>query len=94
MIGSVCDEYSIKGSCDVRHGARDERGGSTVYTSNQRKEGRALKLSKLATDKVAGYFITHVDLTDYDLAAMQRMRFEFCKEAKAAMPKPMGQHRQ
>jgi predicted DNA binding CopG/RHH family protein len=35
------------------------------------------KLPKLKTDKAAEEFVTHSDLTEYDLSTMRRVRFEF-----------------
>lgn len=35
------------------------------------------KLPRLKTDKAAEQFVATVDLTDYDLLIMRRMRFEF-----------------
>jgi predicted DNA binding CopG/RHH family protein len=35
------------------------------------------KLPRLMTDKAAEEFVARADLTEYDLSAMRRMRFEF-----------------
>lgn len=48
------------------------------------------QLPKLATDKAAAAFVSRADLTEYDLAAMHRMRFGFQPRHRSGAASPVS----